>query len=151
MGRFNGGTIVPGTIIGTDVSLTADLAVQSMRHCFKPTTHFGQAIGATPATREEIVYVTSGVGSISGFHAMLNDTGSSTSITFDLKVDGVSILSAPITITNSDADREVLDGVLTSNSFIAGKVISIAMVVGSATGATGACAWLTLVENQAPV
>lgn len=151
MGRFNGGTLVPGTVLGTDISLTADIAVQSMRHCFKPGTNFGQAIGATPATREEIIYVASGVGSISGFHGLLNDTGSGTSLTMDLKKNGVSVLSGPIAITNSDTDREVIDGTLSNNAFVAGDVYSVAMVVSSATGAQGPYAFASVVENQAPV
>lgn len=151
MGRFNGGTLVPGTVIGTDVSLTANILAQSMQHCFKPGCNFSQAIGATPATREEIVYTASGPGTVNGFHALLNDTGSSTSVGFDLKKNGTTVLSAPVTITNADTDREVVDGTLSGNSFIAGDVFSIAMTVSSATGATGAFAFMALTENQAPV
>lgn len=150
MGRTNSSTIVPGTIIGTDLSLTADVLPQSMRHCFKPGTNFGLAIGGAPATREEVVYVASGAGTIQGFHGLLNVVGSA-NLTMDLKKNGVSILSAPISITNAQANREVVDGTLSSVSFVAGDVFSMAETVTVSTGASGPYAFMTVTENQAPV
>jgi hypothetical protein len=107
-------------------------------------------IGGTPTTREEIVYVASQAGTVRGFAALLNETGTSSSITFDLKKNGVTMLSSVVTITNATADRAVTAGTLSVTSFAADDVLSISMAVSSSTGAQGPFAFIELEENQAP-
>lgn len=151
MGTTTAGRIQPYSIIGTDISGTADIAAEAMRHSFVAGTNFATAIGGTPATREEIVYTASGAGVIKGVHALLNDTGTSTSVTVDAKKNGTTVLSSVITITDSDADRETVDGVLSVTSFVAGDVLSLALTVTTSTGAQGPFAFITLQETASPV
>lgn len=113
-------------------------------------TNFDTAIGGTPAAREEIVYVSAGTGTLRGFHALLNVTGSTTDIDFDLKVNGSSVLSAVVNITNSDGDGTVKDGTISSTALTADDIVSISMAVTSNTGAQGAYAWVMLEEDSAP-
>lgn len=113
-------------------------------------TNFGTAIGATPTAREEIVYVAKGTATVRGLHAILNETGTSTSITFDLKKNGTTMLSSVATITNATSDRATADGTLSSTSLVAGDVLSIAMAVSSSTGAQGPFAWVSLFEAATP-
>lgn len=150
MGTVLATRIQPYTVLGTDISPTADIPVSTMRHVLQGGTSFGKAYNATPTTTEEIIYVASGAGTISGFHCMLYETGSSTSVAFDLKKNGVSILSAAVTITNTDADREVFSGTLSNNSMVADDVFTISITVTSSTGAQGPRAWANFVENSAP-
>ena len=146
------GTFTPGAGIITDehVSSSAAIDVTKQKHAYCPRTNFATAIGATPATREEIVWVANAAGTIRGFHALLNDTGTSTSITFDLKKNGTTMLSSVITITHSIADKAVQDGTLSVTSFAADDILSISMTVSSSTGAQGPAAWIALSENDAP-
>lgn len=76
--------------------------------------------------------------------------GTSTSITFDLKKNGTTMLSAVETITHGDSDRSVQTPTLSVTTFAADDVISIAMAVSSSTGAQGPYAWIELEENTAP-
>jgi len=112
-------------------------------------TNFGFVIGGTPTTREEIVHVCTYAGTFRGFHAVLNDTGTSTSIAFDCKKNGTTILSSAITITNAMADKAVQDGTLSTTTFAADDIISISMTVTSSTGAQGPYAYVVLEENAA--
>lgn len=136
-------------IIGDD-QIKADAAIQStkLEHMQKPRTNFAKAIGDTPATREEIVFVASKACSLKGFHCLLNVTGTSTSITFDVKKNGTSILSSTVTITDTTTDAAVQDGTLSANptSLAIDDVISIAMTVTSSTGAQGPFAWCDIEE-----
>jgi hypothetical protein len=127
-------------IIGTD----------KVQPTYKHGTCFGFAIGATPTTREEIVYVAQSTGTIRGLNALLNNTGSSTAVTFDLKKNGTTVLSATASVTNSDSSKAIKTGTLSVTTFSAGDVFSIAMTVSSSTGAQGPYAWATLVEANAP-
>ena len=145
MGNVSG-NIAAYSITKQHVSPSADLPSSSMRHIFKPSTDFGLAIGATPTAAEKIIYVASGTATILGFHGLVNADGSSASITMDLKKNGVSILSAPISITNSTGDRTPVDGVLTSATLAADDVLSVALAVSSSTGMQGPFAWAAIEE-----
>lgn len=150
--RITGGvlTLDSGSILNDAISSAAAIDADKMQHFYKPGTCFGFAIGATPTTREEIVFVASQAGTVRAFNCLLNDTGTSTSITFDLKKNGTTMLSAVETITHGDSDRSVQTPTLSVTTFAADDVISIAMAVSSSTGAQGPYAWIELEENTAP-
>lgn len=129
---------------------SATIDADKLQHVYKAGTNFALAIGGTPVTREEIVFVATQAGTIRGFHALLNDTGTTTNVGFDLKKNGVSILSAAVNIVHGDADKLVKDGTLSATTLAADDILSIAMTVTSATGAQGPFAWVELEENYAP-
>jgi len=145
-------TLDQGSVENRHVSGTVgnEILADKLQPYFAPCTNLGFAIGATPTTREEIVHVCKYAGVIRGFHALLNDTGTTTSITFDLKKNGTTVLSAVATITHSDADRLVKDGPLSGGSVavVAGDVLSVLMTVTSSTGAQGPHAWASLTETR---
>ena len=150
--RWTGGTfqLEEGTITNAMITSGAAIDADKMQHTYKPGTNFGFVIGGTPTTREEIVFVASQAGTIRGFAALLNDTGTSTSIAFDLKKNGTTCLAGVVTITNATVDNVPLAGTLSVLSFAADDVFSISMAVTSSTGAKGPFAWIELHENAAP-
>ena len=150
--RWTGGTFTLGAGVVTNESIASNAAIDAdkMQHCYKPGTNFGFAIGATPTSRHEIVFVASQAGTVRGFGCLLADTGSSTSITFDLKKNGTTMLSSVVTITNATADGSVQGVVPSVTSFAADDRISIDMAVSSSTGAQGPFAFVELEENSAP-
>lgn len=152
MARWTGGTLTidSGSVTNDTIATAAAIDADKMQHCYKPGTNFGFAIGATPTTREEIVFVASQAGTIRAFNALLYVDGSSTSITFDLKKNGTTMLSSVITITNTTGDRTVATGTLSVTTFAADDTLSISMTVSSSTGAQGPYAWIELEENTAP-
>ena len=152
MADIIGGRIKSGTIVGPDIATTADILCESMRHAFKAGTNLGFAIGATPTTREELVYVASGAGVVKGFHALCLDTGTSSSVTFDLKKNGTTVLSSVITITHATTDAQTQDGTLSGiPTLVAGDRLTIAMTVSSSTGMVGPYAFVTVQETSSPV
>jgi hypothetical protein len=143
------GTLSVGAGIITNEHLSSAAAVDSdkLQHLHKCGTAFGFVIGGTPTTREEIVYVCEAAAAVvRGFHCLLNVDGSSTSIAFDLKKNGTTILTGTVTITDSTGNRTVQDGTLSSSALVAGDVLSIAMTVSSSTGAQGPYAWAEVDE-----
>ena len=153
MATWNGGTfkLGQGEVINDNFSGVAANALDADKvqpYIIKGTA-LGFAIGATPTTREEIVHVVTVAGTIRGFHALLNDTGTATGITFDLKKNGTTCLAAPVSITHGDLDRATVNGTLSMTTLAAGDVLSIAMIVTTATGAQGPFAWVNLEENNA--
>lgn len=152
MARWIGGTLQldTGGITDQHVASNAALDADKMQHVYTAGTDFDFVIGDTPTAKEKIVYVAKQAGTIRGFHCLLNVDGSSTSITFDLKKNGSSILTGVVTITDSTGNRVVQDGTLSSTTLAADDVLSIAMAVSSSTGAQGPYAWVDIEENSAP-
>lgn len=150
--RWTGGTFTldAGSVTNEMVSSSAAIDADKMQHVYKPGTAFGFVIGGTPTTREELVYVCSQAGTLRGFNCLLADTGTSTSIAFDLKKNGVSVLSSTVTVAHTDADGSVKSGTLSSTTVAADDRLSISMTVSSSTGAQGPYAWVELEENTAP-
>ncbi len=151
MARLSGTlSLDAGSIIESNISSSTRIDADKMQHVYKPWTNFATAIGSAPSTREEMVFVATQTGTIRGFHAVCNDTGSSSSMTFDLKKNGTTCLSSVITITDSTTDKQTQDGTLSVTSFVAGDILSIAITVSSSTGVQGAFAWADVEENNAP-
>lgn len=110
-------------------------------------SNFDLPIGTTPpVAREEVVFQASSAGTIHKFAASLDDTGTSTDIDFVLKKNGSTIMSADLTITHSTSDRVVVEGTLSSTTFVAGDQFSIQMIVNSGTDAHGPYAWAEFLE-----
>lgn len=145
------GTFTPdnASISNEHLKSTPPIDADKLQHIHVGATAFGFAIGGTPTTREEIVYVAQVDGVVRNFSALLNDTGTSTDIDFDLKKNGTTILSAVVTITDATSDRAAVDATISSASYSAGDVFSIAMTVTSSTGAQGPFASADFEENGA--
>lgn len=152
-GHFSSQTMsIPNsTITNAAVASNAAIAATKLQHTHKAGTHFGLEIDDTPSAAEFIVFVCSNPNgaTVRAFRAMLNDTGTTTDVAFDLKKNGSSILSAVVTITHSQSDREVLDGTLSSTALAEGDVLSISLAVTSSTGAQGPYAWVEVDEVAA--
>lgn len=151
MARWTGGTFTPdkSSIGNQEWNASDPFDVDNAQHLYKPGTNFDLAIGATPVAREEIVFVASTAGVIRSFHALLNDTGTSTDVDFDLKINGTTALTGVVTITNADADGLVVDGTLSTTALVADDIVSIELVVTSSTGAQGPFAWVEIQELAA--
>jgi hypothetical protein len=141
--NFNLGS---GTVGDEQVKTDANIDADKLQHLYKIGSNFALAIGATPAAREEIVFTASGTASVRAFKCLLNDTGTSTDVDFDLKKNGSSILSAAVNITNAASDRAVQTGTISAASLTAGDVISLSLATTTTTGAQGPFAWVEIEE-----
>lgn len=139
-----------GSVEDQHISSSTKIDADKAQHLYRAWTNFDLAIGATPVAREEIVHVCEVAGTIRQFAALCNETGTSASVTFDLKKNGTTVLSSVVTITNATADKAVVDGTLSSTTVAVGDILSIALAVSSSTGMQGPFAWCTIEENGAP-
>jgi hypothetical protein len=140
-----GGTFQPpsGCVTNDSVSATAAIAVGKVVHLVPKFTTFGFDFDDTPTTKEFIVHVSKIAGTIRNFRVGLRDTGSSTSVAFDLRkynagnTSGVSVLSGTVTLTHGTTDRALQTGTISSPTTVADDWFTILMTVSSATGAVG--------------
>lgn len=138
-----------GSVRDEQVNSSTNIDADKLQHLYKAGTNFALAIGGTPVAREEIVFTASTIGTIRGFHCLLNDTGTTTDVSFDLKINGVTALSGVVNITQAISDRAVQDGTLSTTSLAVDDVVSISLVVTSSTGAQGPFAWVEIEETAA--
>jgi hypothetical protein len=128
-------------------SATSKIDADKLQHIHKPGTAFALAIGGTVASREEIVFVASATGSIRAFHCTMNVGGTAGDSDFDLKVNGVSVLSGVVNFANGDADKLIKDGTISDPSLSADDIVSISVTRNSSHDGTGPFAWVEIEEN----
>lgn len=146
-------TILAGEIKNRHISNQSgdEIDASKLKHVHRPFTNCGTAIGGTPATREELVFVARNACVVKEFFCGLAIDGSSSSMTFDLKKNGTSILTSAVTVTHSTGDGVVVQGTLgASVNLSAGDRLSIALTVSSATGAQGPFAGAVVTETGEP-
>jgi len=140
-----------GAIVdNSNIKSAAAIDPDKMGHYYNPVCNFDLPIGSTPAAREEIVHICASAGTIESFVCGLNETGTTTDIDFDLKVNGTSVLSAAVNVTNSDADRVLKSGTISNPTVAIGDVISVSLATTTTTGAQGPFAQVRVKETSAP-
>jgi hypothetical protein len=146
------GRLRPGTDSITNAMIKSGAAIDAskLKILIQPHTDFGIDAASTPTTKTKVVYVAYGAATVRGFHATLNDTGTTTAVSFDLKKNGTTILSETADIAHTDADRTVVNGTLSSTALVAGDVLTMVMTVSSSTGAQGPFAWVNIEEATTP-
>lgn len=151
MGKITGPiTLDSGQVLDTHIGSSAAIDADKMQHVYKGFTNFGLEYNAAPAAKVFVAGVATQTGTIRGFHCGCYDTGTSSSITFDLKKNGTTCLSAVVTVTNAETDRVTYDGTLTVTTLAADDVLTIHLATSSTTGMTGPYAWVDWEENAAP-
>lgn len=150
--RWSGGTLtLPNNSITSDmIDGLTPVDTDKLEHIHYPMTNFDLPIGSVPVAREEIVWVQSVAGTLRGFHCLLDDTGTSTNVDFDIKINGVTAMSGgAVNVTHADSDRQVKDGALTTPALAVDDVVSISIAVTSSTGAKGPFAWCVIDQAAA--
>ena len=139
-----------GSVKNEHILNTERIDADVQQHVYRCLTNFDLAITGTPVAREELLYVCEVAGTIRQFAGLAVVDGSAASITLDLKKNGTTCLSSPITITNATGDGVVVDGTLSVTTVAVGDRLSVALAVSSSTGMQGVTAWFSVEEGGAP-
>lgn len=125
-----------------------EIDADKLEHSYRAWSNLATAIGSAPSAREEVVWVARQAGTIREFFAMLNGACTTGTISFDLKKNGTTMLSATVDFTNADAAKSVKTGTFSgAQTYAAGDVLSIAVTVSSGDG-TGPYACATVDEKH---
>ena len=154
MGNFSG-TFTPDNSSIKDRHISGVLgdriSADKVQPFFKIGSDLGVAVNGTPVTKSIIRHVASQAGSVRGFHALLVNVGTSTSVSFDLQKNGATILTTPIVITNANSNYQIVDGVLASTlaaTLAANDILTIVVTATSTTGALGPYCWFVVDEQN---
>jgi len=139
-----GGTFTPssGSVDDDKVAAAAAIDPQKVTQQYIATSHFGLEIDDTvTGTIEFPVWFATAAQTVQAVFAVMEDSGTSTDIDFDLfkytASTGATILSAPINIVHGTGDGTKVDGSISSATLASGDMLTCKMTVTSATGALG--------------
>lgn len=153
MSRFSGAlTLAPGIVRNEHLSNVAADAIDAdkMQHVYNITENFGIEYNGTPAAKVFVLFQAAKAGVLRRFFAGLYDSGTSTSITFDLKKNGTTVLSSVVTVVHGDGDRCQIEGTLSVTTYAAGDVFTVHLATSSTTGAQGPYATACFEDSAAP-
>lgn len=143
-------TIPDGAIGNSQVAAGAAIDPLKLRHQHRHT--FSQPNTAA-SSETRVVHVVYGVtGSVVRFEAgsIVKAVGDST-VTVDLKKNGTTVLSAPITLNNASTNRGVQSATISVPALADNDVLEVTTVatIGTGTLPTGVYASLTVHEDAA--
>lgn len=112
----------------------------------------GQDFGAASAAERRIVYIAQSSGTLDAAAAALAQAivGDSTT-TVDLKKNGASVLTAPISLTGANAAYAVANGSIATAAYVPGDVFEVVVAVSAGTGTLGqGLGWAIRFNESAP-
>lgn len=146
---FTGTLTMPdGTVVDGDVAAAAGIAASKLEHDHRPI--YSQESATTAAAETKVVHIAKGDGTLNEFKAgcVVANIGAAT-VTVDLTVNGVSVLTAAIEIDSGDAAYALVEGAIDTTAIETGDVIEVAVTVaaGGGTLGKGVFAYLDLDED----
>ena len=142
-------SIPNSTVTNNAITASAGISATKLQHQHRAS--YSQESATTTVNETKVVHVVYGAtGSIIDFKAAtIVPCLSGAVIDVDLFVNGSTVLSAEINLSDADSAYEVLAGTITSASLVAGDVveIDIAITTGGGTMAKGVFASLTIHED----
>lgn len=134
-------------LLNADVSSGAAISASKLQQNRYLTSDFGFNTDDTPTTTNKVIYVAQTAATLKTFAVMLTDTGTTTSIAFDILINGTSALTAAVTLTNASTDNVLYNGTLTTTALSAGDVVTIDMTVTTSTAAHGPLAIISIDDS----
>jgi hypothetical protein len=147
-GTVTGFAIYPtaNTVQNAQIHPSADITAEKMRHRFRKT--HAQAKLVAPTAGTYLLHHAGAVGALESFEVrMAVAVGGSSTVTFDLHNNGVSVLSAPVTIVTADGTA-FKAGTISVPAYAAGDILEV--VVASAGGSPGTGPGVSLEVTELP-
>jgi hypothetical protein len=137
-----------GSITNTAIRANAGVSATKLEHRFQSVVAQPNAAAVDETRVVHVVY--GATGSIVAFSAgsIAKAVGDAT-CTVDLKVNGSSVLSAPIALDNANTNRVAEAGTVSTPALVAGDVLEVVIdgTIGTGTLPTGVFAQVTLTET----
>lgn len=135
----------------TNASVLAGAGIDASKLQHQHTRTMSQVLGVDATTEARVIHVVYGAtGTLLDFRAgAVVVAGAATTVTVDLKKNGTTVLSAVITLDNSQVAYQEVAGTITSASVAAGDVLSVHLILSGANEPQGVYANLVLREDAA--
>jgi hypothetical protein len=135
-----------------DAAVNAAAAIQATKLQHQHRAMFAQGSSTTATAATQVVHSVYGAsGSVIAFRAgcVVPCVGAAT-ITVDLKKNGTSILSAPISLSSSQAARQLVAGTVTTPSLTQNDVLEVVITATAGGGTIGQGLFVETTVNEMP-
>jgi len=151
--NFGATTVITFPIVGSDFSSAPAIKVPAtaLQPVYLAENGFGLNITDAPVSKEVFLHSANGNETIQSCYFGIVTPGSAASATYDLLKNGVSILSAPITMTNATAARTKQPATVANPSLVNNDVLTVKIVMSTNTGAAGPYCQVPIFAAAAPV
>jgi hypothetical protein len=142
--------IPPGSLTDAGVNASAKIAATKLQHQHR--VPFAQPSATTASSVTQVLHSVYGATAIAiAFRAgcIVPCVGAAT-ITVDLKKNGASILSAPISLGSANAIRQLIAGTITSPNLVVNDVLEMVVVATAGGGTIGQGLFVELTVNEDP-
>ena len=126
--------VVPAGSFGDpQIGAANPIDAAKLKHQYAP--RLAQAHGTAATAERRVVHVARASGTVAAVEAgpVVAAVGDST-VSVDVRKNGTTILSAPITIDNGDAAYAKVAGAISSAAYVAGDVFEVVITVTAGTG-----------------
>lgn len=154
--QVNENTMINGTLAATRIALP-DGSVQSQHvltflsadKLARPRkVTYSQRVTSDFTDDERTLFTASAPAAVVSFNAgAITAAGATTTVSIDLKKNGVSILSAPIVLNNTQAAREKVAATIASADLVADDVLEVHMALTGTNEPKGVFVELEIDEN----
>jgi uncharacterized protein YfiM (DUF2279 family) len=142
-----GGVVLPASVItDSQVAPAAGITQDKLEHQHaKIYNQAGNAVSETKA-----IYVARSAGTLLSFVAgMVGANAGAATVTFDLKKNGTTVLTAVVSLGSGDPAYTPKSGTLSVTSFVAGDVFTVVTVATAGGGTLGTGAFASLRAKEA--
>lgn len=132
--RFEQAPTVPdGSFGDSQMSASSPLLATKVKHQYVKVA--AQVHGSAAAAERRVVHVARSSGEVTAFEAgiVVAAVGDST-VSVDLRKNGTTILSAPVSISSAQAAYAEVAGTISGGSYSAGDVFEVVITVTAGTG-----------------
>lgn len=138
-----------GSVANAAIASVADIDASKMEHQYELT--LSGALGAAAATEARVIHVVYGAtGAILAFRAgAVVAAGTSTTLSIDLKKNGTTVLSAPISLSNAQAAYQLASGTVAVPGLVSGDVLTAHATLSGSNAAQGWFCQVVLREDAA--
>lgn len=143
-----GGVTLPKDSV-TNTQVQAGAAIGASKTQIRLRKSYAQPSGDTAAAESKVIHVAKASGQINGFVAGLVDKClNGATVTFDMKKNGTTVLTAPVELTDAQEDYETVSGTIDVLSYVTGDVFEVAVTVNAGGGTLGKGAFAQAVFDE---
>lgn len=145
------GIVLPADSVG-DAAIPTGANVQAAKLEQRPKITYSQESATTAVAETRVIHVVHGAtGTLRAFRAgsVVANIGGAT-ITVDLKKNGSSILTLPITLDNTKTARQIVTAAIASAGLVVNDVLEISIAVSAGGGTIGKGVFAEVVLDEKP-
>jgi hypothetical protein len=147
---FEVAPVVPAGSFGdTQIGSTSPIDALKLKHQYAPK--LAQAHGTAAATERRVCHVAKSAGSVASIEAgpVVAAIGDST-VTVDLRKNGSSVLTSPISLSSANAAYAKVAGAISSAAYVSGDVFELVFTATVGTGTLPQGVWAEPVFREGP-